>query len=62
MEQYFNLHNVQNTQKVHIATLNLEPNQFVWYRWIFSHKQFLTWAIFTEEMIAHYEDNTFLAN
>jgi len=31
MEQYFDLHNVQNTQKVCIATLYLEPNQFVWY-------------------------------
>ena len=29
MEQYFDLHNVQNTQKVRIATLYLEPNQFV---------------------------------
>ena len=34
MEQFFDLHNVQNTQKVCIATLYLEPNQFVWYRWI----------------------------
>ena len=32
MEQFFNLHNVQNTQKVRIAILYLEPNQFVWYR------------------------------
>jgi len=31
MEQFFNLHNLQNTQKVRIATLYLEPNQFVWY-------------------------------
>ena len=31
MEQYFDLHNVQDTQKVHIATLYLEPNHFVWY-------------------------------
>eukprot|EP00253_Pinus_taeda_P025302 PITA_25302 len=29
-EQYFHLHNVQRTQKVHITTLYLEPNQFVW--------------------------------
>ena len=65
MEQFFNLHNVQNTQKVRIATLYLEPNQFVWYRWLCSHKNFFTWAIFTDEMIAHYEDtkrNNFLAN
>ena len=31
MEQYFDLHNVQNTQKVRIATLHLEQNTFVWY-------------------------------
>ena len=31
MEQYFDLHNVQNTQKVRIATLHLEKNTFVWY-------------------------------
>ena len=38
MEQYFDLHNVQNTQKVPIATLYLEPNQFVWYQCLFSRK------------------------
>ena len=31
MEQYFDLNNVKNTQKVHIATLHLEKNTFVWY-------------------------------
>ena len=56
MEQFFDLHNVQNIQKVHIATLYLKPNQFVWYRWFFSRKQIVTWAIFMDEMIAHYED------
>jgi len=30
MEQFFDLNNVQNTQKVHMATVYLEPNQFVW--------------------------------
>ena len=43
MEQYFDLHNVQNTQKVCIATLYLEQNTFVWYRWLCSHKQIVTW-------------------
>ena len=63
MEQFFDLHNMKNTEKVHIATLYLEPNQFVWYRWLYSRKKIVTWEIFTEEMIAHYEDtksNTFL--
>jgi hypothetical protein len=35
MEQFFDLHNVPHTQKVRIVSLYLEPNQFVWYRWIF---------------------------
>ena len=64
MEQYFDLHNVKKPQKVRIASLYLEPNQFVWYQWIFSHKQIVTWTIFMDEMIAHYEDtksNTFFS-
>ena len=64
MEQFFDLNNVQNTQKVRMATLYLEPNQFVWYQWLCCHKQFITRAIFTEELIPHYEDtksNTFFS-
>ena len=64
MEQFFDLNNVQNTQKVCMETLYLEPNQFVWYQWLFSSKKFITWAIFMEELIAHYEDtknNTFFS-
>jgi hypothetical protein len=64
MEQFFDLHNVPHTQKVRIASLYLEHNQFVWYRWICSHKSLITWTIFMEEMIAHYEDtrsNTFFS-
>ena len=38
MEQYFDLNNVKNTQKVHIATLHLEQNTFVWYQWLCSRK------------------------
>ena len=34
MEQYFDLNNVQNTQKVCIATLHLQQNTFVWHRWL----------------------------
>ena len=56
MEKYFDLSNVKNTQKVCISTLYLEKNTFVWYRWLFSQKKIVTWSIFTEEMIAHYED------
>ncbi len=64
MEQFFNLHNVKNTQKVRIPTSYLEPNQFVWYRWLYSSKQIVTCEIFTEEMIARYGDtksNTFFS-
>jgi hypothetical protein len=64
MEQFFDLHNVPHTQKVQIASLYLEPNQFFWYRWLCSRKSLVTWKIFTKEMIAHYEDtrrNTFFS-
>ena len=30
MEKFFELHDVQHTQKVHIAYLYLEPNQLLW--------------------------------
>jgi hypothetical protein len=36
----------------------------VWYRWLCSCKSLVTWTIFMEEMIAHYEDtrsNTFFS-
>jgi len=62
MEKYFDLHDVQLLQKTCIASLYLELDQFLWYKGIFSHKLLVTWSIFTEEMIAHYEDtkrNTF---
>jgi len=29
--EIFDLQNVQNTQKVHIANLYVEPSQFSWY-------------------------------
>ena len=64
MEKYFDLNNVQNTQKVRIAILHLEHNTCVWYRWLCSHKKIVTWSTFMEEMIAHYEDakrNTFFS-
>ena len=56
MEQYCDLNNVKNTQKLCISTLYLEKNTFVWYRWLCSRKKIATWSIFTKEMIAHYED------
>ncbi len=62
MEQYFDLQGVKPSQKVCISSSNLEPNQFVWHRWICSRKPLVTWSILTKEMITHYEDtkrNTF---
>jgi len=64
MEQYFDLHDVQLLQKVDISSLYLESNQFLWYKGLCSHKPLVTWSIYTEEMIAHYEDtnsNTFFS-
>jgi hypothetical protein len=62
MEQLFDLHDVPHTQKVQISSLYLEPNKFVWYRWLFCRKSLVTWTMFMEEMIENYEDtksNTF---
>ena len=64
MEQFFDLHQVPTMQTVTIASLYLEPDQFVWYQWICDHKNesIISWSIFTEELIAHYGDinsNTF---
>jgi hypothetical protein len=64
MDKLFDLNDVPHTQKARIDSLYLEPNQFVWYRLLCSHKSLLTWTIFTEEMIEHYEDtrsNTFFS-
>ena len=64
MEKYFDLHGVPLLQKVCIASNYLEPNQFLWYKGLYSHKPLVTWSIYTEEMITHYEDtksNTFLS-
>ncbi|MCY6524906.1 hypothetical protein, partial [Actinobacillus pleuropneumoniae] len=47
---------------VYIASSYSEPNQFLWFEGLCSRKQRVMWSIFTEEMIAHYEDkksNTF---
>ena len=62
MEKYFDLHGVPLLKKVCIASSYLEQDQFLWYKWLCSHKPLVTWSIFIEEIIAHYEDtnrNTF---
>jgi hypothetical protein len=55
MENFFDLHDGPHTQKVRIASLYLEPNKFVWYRWICCRKSLVTWIIFVKEIIGHYE-------
>ena len=50
MEQFFDLHQVPTLQKVTIASLYLEPDQFVWYQWICDYKNnsIVSWSIFTD--------------
>jgi len=64
MEKYFYLHDVPLLEKVCVVSNYLEPNQFLWYKGLSSCKPLVMWSIFTEEMIAHYEDtkrNTFFS-
>ena len=50
MEQFFDLHQVPSMQKVTIASLYLELDQFVCYQWIWDRKNesIISWSIFTE--------------
>ena len=63
MEKFFDLHQVPNLQKVTIASLYLELEQFVWYQWLCEQKKdtIISWSIFTEELISYHDDknNTF---
>jgi hypothetical protein len=66
MEQFFDLHQVPTLQKVTLASLYLENDQFVWYQWICERKKdsIISWSIFMDELIAHYGDikrNTFFS-
>jgi hypothetical protein len=66
MEQYFDLHQVPSLQKVPIASLYLENDQFVWYQWLCERKNnyIISWSIFMDELISHYGDiksNTFFS-
>ena len=58
MEQFFDIHQVPNLQKVTIASLYLEPQQFVWYQWLYERKKntIISWLVFTEELIAYHDD------
>jgi hypothetical protein len=63
MEQFFDLQQVPNLEKVTIASLYLELEQFVWYQWLCEQKNdtIISWSIFTEELISYHDDknNTF---
>ena len=58
MEKFFDTHQVPNLQKVAIASLYLEPQQFVWYQWLYECKKktIISWSIFTEESIEYHDD------
>ena len=60
MENFFEVHQIPNGQKVTMASLYLELDQFIWYCWICTHrgKKGLTvsWSIFTEELQAQYSN------
>ena len=50
MQKFFDIHQVPNLQKVTIASLYLEPQQFVWYQWLCECKKntIVSWSIFTK--------------
>jgi hypothetical protein len=58
MEKLFDLHQVPTLQKVTLASLYLENDQFVWYQWLCERKKdfIVSCSIFTNELIAHYGD------
>ncbi|KAH9291976.1 hypothetical protein KI387_042841, partial [Taxus chinensis] len=61
MENFFELHQTPSGQKVTLASLYLEPDQFVWYRWLCAQRQKnglgVTWTVFTEELQLHYSSS-----
>ena len=54
MENFFEIHQIPYGQKVAMASLYLEPDQFIWYHWLCTHKRkkglTISWSIFTEEL------------
>lgn len=51
MENFFEVHQVPNGQKVMMASLYLELDKFIWYHWICTHQRkkglTISWLIFT---------------
>lgn len=62
MEYFFDIHHVPIQQKVDMASLYLEPNQFIWYCWLCDEKRkkgcVVTWSIF-QELSTHYGDKLY---
>ena len=57
MEKLFYLHQVLTLQKVIIASLYLETDQFVLYQWLCERKKIdsiISWSILMDELIVHY--------
>ncbi len=61
MENIFEVHQIPYGQKVTMASLYLEPDQFIWYRWLSTHRRkkglIVLWSIFTEELQAQYSNS-----
>jgi len=61
MENFFKIHQIPYVQKVMMASLYLEPDQFIWYHWLCTHRRknglTVTWSIFTEELQAQYSNS-----
>jgi hypothetical protein len=51
-------------QKVTLASLYLELDQFVWYQWLCERKNdsIVSWSIFRDELITHYGSTHSLVN
>jgi hypothetical protein len=64
MEKLFDIHQTTRLQKLPIASLYLENDQFVSYQWLCEIKNnyLISWSIFMDELISHCGDikrNTF---
>jgi hypothetical protein len=61
MEIFFEVHEIPNGQKVTMASLYLEPDQFIWYQWLCTHQRkkglSISWSFFMEELQAQYSNS-----
>ncbi|MDF3675405.1 hypothetical protein, partial [Enterobacter hormaechei] len=52
MENFFEIHQIPYGQKVTMASLYLEPDQFIWYHCLCTHRRkrglIVSWSIFIE--------------